>query len=109
MDSDTSVIFAKTAPIQLKLASGNDVSTHRKHPDVHVAVSLKSVSRKRTLAIQLTDENDPFFFFDLEINDEEFHALKQEQNLLVDFLQFPAKFVELLEACISCRNDDHPK
>lgn len=59
--------------------------------------------------IQLTDQDDPFFFFRLELGEEDFHNLKTEQNLLVDFFQFPSKLIELLEACIKHRNDETPK
>ena len=54
---------------------------------------------KQTLEIQLTDTSDPYFYCHLEINEEDFHNLKTEQNLLVDFASFPLKFVELLKEC----------
>jgi spindle assembly abnormal protein 6 len=57
----------------------------------------------------LTDEKDPFFLFQLEITAESFHALRAEQNILVDFLQFPLKFIELLEECIKSKGEEHPK
>ncbi len=113
---ETATLFAKPAPISLKLSvshhGGKEATKeplHRKHPAVQVTMSMKTLARHKALHIQLTDENDPFFFFDLEISEEDFHALKQEQNLLIDFLQFPAKFIELLEACIGCGKDEHPK
>lgn len=59
-----------------------------------------STARWKVLQITLTDESDPFFLFQLEIGEEDFHQLKSEQNLLVDFSEFPYKFVELLEECI---------
>ncbi|TPX46521.1 hypothetical protein SeLEV6574_g03192 [Synchytrium endobioticum] len=76
---------------------------------IQLALSSKHSSRLKVLEIQLTDESDPFFLYQLDIGEDDFHALKSEQNLLVDFAHFPVKFIELLEECIACRNDDHPK
>ena len=63
----------------------------------------------QVLDIKLTDEADPYFYYHLEIGEDDFHALRAEQNLLVDFVQFPHKFIELLEATVNCRDDEHPK
>jgi spindle assembly abnormal protein 6 len=69
---------------------------------VSVCVSHKAPSNLKVLSIKLTDENDPFFLFQMEIGEEEFPSLKSEQNLLVDFTNFPVKFIELLEECNRC-------
>lgn len=61
------------------------------------------------LELQLTIENDPHFLFHLTLNEQEFHDLKQQQTLLVDFLQFPHKVVELLQECIKEQSQSHPK
>ncbi|KAJ1538055.1 hypothetical protein HK405_014151, partial [Cladochytrium tenue] len=63
----------------------------------------------RVLDVRLTDELDPFFLQQLSIGEDDFHSLRVEQNLLVDFQQFPLKFVELLEECERCGSEDHPK
>lgn len=57
----------------------------------------------------LTSENDYTFLYSLEISFEEFSLLKNEQNLLVDFLQFPLKFIELLKEVMSAGNAEYPK
>jgi spindle assembly abnormal protein 6 len=62
--------------------------------------TLTSVNRPKFLQITLTDEQDPYFLYQLEIGEDEFVELKNEQNLLVDFAEFPWKFIELLEECI---------
>ena len=51
------------------------------------------------LHIEVTDEADPFFLFTLDVTEDEFHGLKHDQSLLVDFASFPPKFIELLEQC----------
>ena len=43
------------------------------------------------------------------MSEEEFYQLKQEQGLLVDFPSFPMKFIELLNMCIACEKEAHPK
>jgi spindle assembly abnormal protein 6 len=37
--------------------------------------------------------------YSLECGETEFHNLKNEQSLIVDFQAFPSKFIELLELC----------
>ena len=38
----------------------------------------------------------------MEISETEFHSIKQEQSLLIEFQQFPSKFYEMLEmSCFS--------
>jgi spindle assembly abnormal protein 6 len=58
---------------------------------------------------QLTDEADPFFLYTLRVSEEEFQVLKTDQSILVDFSEFPAKFMELLQCCVSASTDDSPK
>lgn len=59
--------------------------------------------------MQVTSESDPFFYHHMEVSEEEFQALKVEQSILVDFAQFPDKFIELLEECISSRGEEQPR
>ena len=61
------------------------------------------------MEIQLTDDSDPYFLYLLEINEDEFRKLKQEQALLVDFAQFPYKVIELFELCIQSSTQPNPK
>eukprot|EP00397_Hematodinium_sp_SG-2012_P012634 GEMP01012810.1.p1 GENE.GEMP01012810.1~~GEMP01012810.1.p1 ORF type:complete len:625 (+),score=132.32 GEMP01012810.1:75-1949(+) len=49
------------------------------------------------LHIEITDETDAFFLFTLTLGESDFHALKSEQRLLVDFQTFPEKFLEMLQ------------
>jgi spindle assembly abnormal protein 6 len=59
--------------------------------------STISNSNKQTFTINITDNNDPLFLYLLEISESEFHSIKQEQSLLIEFQQFPNKFTEMLE------------
>lgn len=56
---------------------------------------------KQLITINLTDNQDPLFMFTVDIGEQEFHTLKQEQCLLFEFQQFPQKFFEMLEPCSS--------
>jgi spindle assembly abnormal protein 6 len=51
--------------------------------------------------MELTDEQDPIFLYQLSCSEQDFHILKAEQQLLVDFQAFPQSFVELLNFCSS--------
>lgn len=64
---------------------------------------------RKELFIQLTDDADPFFVYSLSLTEEDFQSLKSQQGLLVDFLAFPQKFVDLLELCIRDEHKDGPK
>ncbi|XP_026235195.1 spindle assembly abnormal protein 6 homolog isoform X3 [Urocitellus parryii] len=55
--------------------------------------------RRKDLVIRLTDDTDPFFLYNLIISEEDFQSLKFQQGLLVDFLAFPQKFIDLLQQC----------
>lgn len=63
----------------------------------------------QVLRVQVTSETDPFFFHHMEVSEEEFQSLKVEQSILVDFTQFPDKFIELLEECIASRGEESPR
>lgn len=76
------------------------VSFGFKNTSLSTGLSQVSPNRPKVLQITLTDEQDPYFLYQLEISEDEFVELKNEQNLLVDFAEFPWKFIELLEECI---------
>lgn len=46
---------------------------------------------------QVTDDNDPYFLYLLDVGEQDFHLLKRDQALLVEFAVFPLKFIELVE------------
>ena len=56
--------------------------------------------------LNLTDELDPLFLYSIDIGESEFHSIKTEQSLLIDFQQFPQKLFEMLEMC-HIKNDDY--
>jgi len=54
---------------------------------------------KQQISICITDPIDPLFLFQVDIGEQEFHFLKQELSLLIEFQHFPQKFFEMLELC----------
>jgi spindle assembly abnormal protein 6 len=60
---------------------------------------------KQQIVINITDPQDPLFLYILEIGEGEFHFLKQELSLLIEFQHFPQKFFEMLELCTGTYNN----
>ncbi|KAG5180833.1 hypothetical protein JKP88DRAFT_349405 [Tribonema minus] len=57
--------------------------------------------REAVLHVELTDELDPFFLYTLQVGEDDYHQLKHDQRLRVDFAAFPRQFIELLQSCSS--------
>jgi len=54
---------------------------------------------KQLISISVTDPIDPLFLYQVDVGEQEFHFLKQELSLLIEFQSFPQKFFEMLELC----------
>ena len=54
-------------------------------------------------------QTDPYFLYTLSVSESDFHRLKSDQTLLVDFAVFPQSLVMLLRQCLQCKNEEHPK
>jgi len=54
---------------------------------------------EKIVHFEVTDDNDPYFLYVLDVGEQDFHALKREQSILVDFSLFPGMFIQLLEHC----------
>ncbi|TPX58976.1 hypothetical protein PhCBS80983_g02810 [Powellomyces hirtus] len=129
METATEILFNKGIPVTVKqpsvrlpqvgpritipglVSAATDTYQEKRRPNITVQVGLASRKggRLKVLEVQLTDEADPFFLYHLEVGEDDFHTLKDEQNLLVDFQQFPVNFIELLEACHPTSRDSQPK
>ncbi|XP_029473917.1 spindle assembly abnormal protein 6 homolog isoform X3 [Rhinatrema bivittatum] len=78
-------------------------ATFKQRTKVRLTVSIHTTSNpihKKDLAVQLSDDADPFFLYNLTIGEEDFQSLKNQQGLLVEFSTFPQRFIDLLEQCI---------
>ncbi|KAE9344693.1 hypothetical protein PF008_g9108 [Phytophthora fragariae] len=58
--------------------------------------------KERVMRVEITDDDgvDPYFLYLWSVSEEEFHELKTQQRLLVDFATFPANLIELLQCCL---------
>nr|XP_037288975.1 spindle assembly abnormal protein 6 homolog [Rhipicephalus microplus] len=98
-------LYCQTLSVQLK---DDYCATSRRVPSVCLAIrrSSSSIIGRKELHIQLTDDADPFFFYTLTLTEDDFQSLKAQQGLLVDFLAFPQKFIDLLELCTKDEQKD---
>ncbi|KAJ0402844.1 hypothetical protein ATCC90586_004531 [Pythium insidiosum] len=79
-----------------------------------VRQSATKSQKERVFRVEITDDDgvDPYFLYLWSVSEEEFHELKQQQRLLVDFQTFPSNLIELLQCCLkdskalSQRSDD---
>jgi len=92
----TRPLFEGNVPVNIR-----EVERESRQAILHIKISIYTVGpqRHQSLRIELTDESDPFFLYAMDCGETEFHILKTEQNLLVDFQTFPDKFIELLNLC----------
>uniref|UniRef100_A0A8C2S1H0 Spindle assembly abnormal protein 6 N-terminal domain-containing protein n=1 Tax=Capra hircus TaxID=9925 RepID=A0A8C2S1H0_CAPHI len=91
------ILFQQLVPLQVKCRDCEE-----RRVSIRLSIELQSVSNpvhRKDLVIRLTDDADPFFLYNLVISEEDFQSLKFQQGLLVDFLAFPQKFIDLLQQC----------
>ena len=55
----------------------------------------------------MADENDPYFLYVLDVGEQDFHYLKRDQAILVEFPVFPSKFIELIDLCLQSNATSH--
>ncbi|KAG7396082.1 Spindle assembly abnormal protein 6 [Phytophthora boehmeriae] len=58
--------------------------------------------KEKVMRVEITDDDgvDPYFLYLFSVSEEEFHELKAQQRLLVDFATFPQNLIELLQCCL---------
>eukprot|EP01083_Nonionella_stella_P035923 98000_1 len=95
--NETQSLFAGEIPV--RLASTGLREEIVKSLRFEMDIMSRQPHGQQIFTVQITDESDPFFLFTLNVSETDFHSLKHEQNLLVDFATFPSKFIELLELC----------
>ncbi|EUR75578.1 hypothetical protein PFBG_01319 [Plasmodium falciparum 7G8] len=62
--------------------------------------SLKGPGGKPYMRLELSDDKKEFFFYYLDLYEENYEKIKKEQKLVINFNLFPFKFIDLLEECI---------
>lgn len=103
---DQEDIYHGEVPVILKSVDREDRSTTL---TISMTYTTGQPRNQKVLHLQLTDESDLFLLYTLDISEDDFHALKQEQSIRVDFPTFPSKFIELLRECQSAAGEEHPR
>merc|ERR1719361_470471 len=106
LPTDSEVIFYESVPIIVKVSM---METNTRHLTLKIEKLVQLPQNQSILSITLTDETDPYFLYTLSVSESDFHRLKSDQTLLVDFAVFPQSLVMLLRQCLQCKNEEHPK
>lgn len=99
-------VYRGSVPVVLKHPEREDRSASL---TVALTYAVGQPRSQQVLHVQLTDESDPYLLYTLDISEDDFHLLKSEQSILVDFATFPSKLVELLRHCQSAALEEHPR
>ena len=62
------------------------------------------IQKEPILIISMKNQHDPLFLFSLELKEEEYQQLKDEQSLLVDFQNFSDFALKMLNFCKNDKN-----
>jgi len=88
-------------------------STGQDTRNVNLVVRVLSGTRQhiqgqqeRIIHFEVADDSDPYFLYVLDVGEQDFHNLKRDQSILVDFGVFPTMFIELLAQCASIDDED---
>lgn len=72
-------------------------------------LSIKTVKRaspQQNQLLQITDDNNLHFLQVLNFTEQEFLLLKSEQQLRIDFQNFPMKLMEFIDLCLNSNKDE---
>jgi len=94
-ESQGAYIFSDLVSMRIKPAAREEYVA-----SITVRLRPDNAAHPRSLLLELTDESDLFFYHSLLLSEGDFHTLKSEQRLLVDFQSFPLQLVELLRRCM---------
>ncbi|GLC45099.1 hypothetical protein PLESTB_001468100 [Pleodorina starrii] len=103
----SSTLFWRPVPVLLKQQDRED-----QHEALTVRI-LTGFARQnhnlRILRIHISNDSDLYFLHTLEVSEEDFQSLKNDQGILVDFASFPGKIISLLEKCVTAQPGDSPR
>lgn len=92
--------------LTVRLLSGSRVAANTVVLPADADPNAKHRGRERLLHLELCDGQDPYFLYSLDVGEGDFHELRREHGLLVDFGSFPRHFIELLGRCTGEPQDD---
>ncbi|CAF2120888.1 unnamed protein product [Rotaria magnacalcarata] len=101
--SNQPALFSRS--INLRIVS--PIKSDDKSRNVYVTVEFQTGSSMQTeFILKLTDEDDPFFLYELHLNVDDFKNLKRDQGVLVDFNAFPQHVIDYLKLCIRDQHNE---
>ncbi|CAE7382766.1 SASS6 [Symbiodinium natans] len=93
-EEDSVQIFAEAVSVHIK-PHGRDEFVAQ----LTVCLRPDNPAHPRNLLLELTDENDLLFYHSLMLGEGDYHSLRAEQRLLVDFQSFPEQLAVFLRRC----------
>ena len=93
----TKDIYQKTVPLKMK-----DIQRGEWKTDIIVKIQNKTDTnlQRNKLFLELTEEENPLFLYTCEIGEPEFHSIRQDQQIRVEFHKLADYLAELLNSCI---------
>ncbi len=73
------------------------------------APRIACTALSQVLQCFISSEANPSFLHVLEVGEEEYALLRHDQDIRVDFANFPGKLIGLLDKCIACKDEDLPR
>lgn len=91
----TKTLYETNIPVRVKNHDREDLSA-----PLDIKIQLHAPPNQITqqvLTIELSDSENPYFYFNFECSEADYPHLKQELQVLIDFQQFPGEIIKLLE------------
>ncbi|GFR43676.1 hypothetical protein Agub_g4784 [Astrephomene gubernaculifera] len=105
--STASTLFWRPVPVHIKQIERED---QQEELTVRILTGFARQNHNlRILRIHISSDTDLNFLHTLEVSEEDFQSLKNDQGILVDFASFPGKIISLLEKCITALPGDSPR
>ena len=92
------IIAEKTQNIQLNITI-KKVDIETKQVPLEIIIH-NYYDNKNIISIQIIDNNDPLFFYCLNIDEIEYQQLKKEQSLFIEFKNFSDFIFKMLNNCL---------
>jgi len=96
------VIFSRQLRVIITSASTS------RHHHIELIIERAKEVRSNCYHLRLTDPTDFFFLYTATIDEREFHQLKQDQQLTIDYATFSGVVIELLTECSEQEGADQP-
>lgn len=112
-------IFSGPLPIIFRSVAGPSDVQAKRSDSVTIDLTLIPTSANKrvplcashvlqALEIKLTDINDPFFMWQCTVSEDDYHVMKREQGIMIDFQRFPYYLMGLFEKCSSHYREQQP-